>query len=850
MFSPESTSVPPISDDPNVRRGPRLDLLTTAGWELLSRDPDAYNEEQRIIAEEAGKLAGEDRARTLTSAKQREIVDEALERFKLVSELEDKQRKREVEDMKFDRGLLEDQWDAADLASRKELGYPCLVVSKLEMPIAQVENEMREARLGVTVRPRGKKANQDGAEVRQGLYRAIEVDSRAHIAREWAAGRAMRCGRGFYRVVKVFNNDGDFDMDIGIKRILNQGSVYLDPWATEPDWSDGEWALITEDIPRARYARMYRNSDIDSLEQMVAEGDKPPDWVTDDHVRIAEYFRVSYVDRYLVFDPESKKSQLLPAGQQPPDDLDTEAGWRVRRVDQRKVEWYVINAAEVLDTETWEGRYIPIVPVIGKEHLVDGSERVWKGMISGGKDAQRMINYFKSLQVQAAHLTTRETYMGDIRAFERWEGHDAWKGIRILPINQEVNGVQIEKPDRMFKEPELQAITMVLRDLDHDIKSVTGRHSASLGEFGPDRSGKAIRELKAQGEQSTSGYLKNFAHISLTYEAKIILDLMRYVYDTERVIRIMGEQDKERTIMINGAFYETPDGPVPAADPETGIPNEPPGAPPPGMLANMGTAMTGQPMPAKEAPKLTRYDLTQDEDYSFVVTVQPSHQTQRQEDASVYEAIIKADANLAKFIGPLWVKSLEGPAAQEAYNLLLKAIPELKAATDEEAPEIPPEVQQQLQQSQQMIQELTQALEQKTQAEAANTQKLTMEATIKREELAGRQQIEAGKAQASVAEMQAKAESEVMLMRAKAEIELATRRAELDAEGQQKIELARIEAESKRQIALEQIAFEREKLQLEIATKRELAQLDRDTKTSLAQQAAVTSAAQEARKNV
>jgi hypothetical protein len=807
--------MPPIDQDPNTPRPPRMDLLSSAGAELLRTNPDQYLEEQRVIVEEVAGWDHESRAAKLDQAFQKEVVDELLERFALVDELESDQRKREVDDLKFDRALLEDQWHAGDLTKRQALQRPCLVVSRLDMPVQQVINELRDSRLAVVVKPRGKNTNKEGAQVRQELYRAIEVDSRAYIAREWAAERAIKCGRGAYRIVKVYNNDGDFDLDIGIKRILNQGAVYFDPWATEPDWSDGEYCIITEDIPRTRFKRLYPNSRINQGYDLSGEGNYPPEWVTEDHVRIAEYFRVTYQDQWLVFDPVSRETKRTDT--QPP--VDMAPGVKVRKVDKRTVEWYVCSAAEVLDTEVWEGRYIPVVPVIGKEYNIDGKKRVFKGMISGSKDAQRMYNYFKSLQVEAANLTTQETYIGDIRAFEGFEKTDAWKGIRILPVNGEVNGVTIPAPQRTFKTPELDAITLALRELDGDIKATTGRHAASLGEYGPDRSGRAIREMKVQGETTTSNYLKNFANISMAYEARVILDMMRHVYDAPRVVRLLGEQDKERTVMLNADFYETPDGPQPAVGPN-GEPMPAPMPKKPGMFQRMANWATGAQTPSMPEPyPIKRYDLNIEADYAFVVSVGRSYQTQKEEDAAVFKTIIEANPAMAEIIGPLWVKSLDGPAAAEAYELMRKINPALRAATEDEGegPQIPPEVQQQMAQAQEMIQQLTQELENKTAQEAIGVQKLEAEARLKQMEFEHKERLEMMNRESKQMELAAKTQSDVEAARIKAEIDAQTERERIASEAQADATRLTRELAHKERIENAKLQFEMKKHQDEVA---------------------------------
>ena len=61
------------------------------------------------------------------------------------------------------------------------------------------------------------------------IARAIQADSRAHLARQWAFERAAKCGFGVYRILTEYVNDKTFDQRIVYKRILNQASALSRP---------------------------------------------------------------------------------------------------------------------------------------------------------------------------------------------------------------------------------------------------------------------------------------------------------------------------------------------------------------------------------------------------------------------------------------------------------------------------------------------------------------------------------------------------------------------------------------------------------------------------------------------
>lgn len=257
------------------------------------------------------------------------LHDLALERFKVAAQAFQQQRIRELEDLKFAAG---EQWPD-DIKALRAGGQvygtmpplparPCLTINKLRQPLQQVQNQQRNARLSLKFAPKGNGATRDVASAYEDIARAIQADSRAHLARNWAFDRAIQCGRGAYRILTEYSNDGDFDLDIVYKRILNQAAVYLDPYAQEPDWSDGEWAFITEWVPYSRYKRMYPKSKLGAGDDTVFS-----DLVTDNSawvqfdgtdegraVQLAEYFYVEYSDLVLV---QLQDGSSVPASEAP-----------------------------------------------------------------------------------------------------------------------------------------------------------------------------------------------------------------------------------------------------------------------------------------------------------------------------------------------------------------------------------------------------------------------------------------------------------------------------------------------------------------------------------------------------
>ena len=226
---------------------------------------------------------------SIDPAKKDDRLQLAIDRFKLAVDAEEKQREHELEDLEF---IDEDKQWPQDIYDSRQGGpvpgtdivvppQPCLVINLIKQPIQQVQNQQRAARFQLQFSPKGDGASRETAEVFEDIARAVQVDSRAHLARNWAFERAAKCGRGAYRIVTEYANDGDDDLDIVYKRILNQAAVYFDPFAQEPDWSDGEWCFIAQDIPYSRFKREFPDSKLSRAgeDDLRGIGDDYPEWI-------------------------------------------------------------------------------------------------------------------------------------------------------------------------------------------------------------------------------------------------------------------------------------------------------------------------------------------------------------------------------------------------------------------------------------------------------------------------------------------------------------------------------------------------------------------------------------------
>jgi len=663
---------------------------------------------------------------------------QALDRFRLCEEAFHDQRAREVDDLRFvdEKGA---QWpeDIQRARGGQDGGgglppvpaRPCLEFNLLRGPVQQVINTARQAKLGLSFAPEGDGATREVAQAYDDIARAIQADSRAHLARQWAFERAAKCGFGCYRILTEYTNNRTFDQKIIYKRILNQASVYLDPFAQEPDWSDGQFALLTADLPWARYTQAHPDTALAgySDSELTSIGNDLPTWITTSHgsagrnVRVAEYWEVREETRVLVLLPDETTAfeDEIPA--EILATVERDRGTRLPRrtvPTGRRVFWSLLNGIEVIEgPQEWNGCYIPIIPVIGDESNINGDRR-WTGIVQFARDAQQSYNYMRSAQVEAVGLAPRAQWLiadGQLEGYEAWWQQANTRNLPYLPYRLTTySGGQAPPPQRNVAEPAIQAVTLAAAAAKDDLHGTTNMPPVSLGQLDPhERSGVAIRALQGQAEVGSSGYLDNLASVSMLYEGKVLKDLIPRIYDRPgRLVPALGADDRRRSIMVNTPFVEQGGQPQAVA----------PGTP------------GAQELNLKAA------------ELSVTAVVGKSYATRREETADALSAIMQAAPGLAPILAPFWLDELDFPGAKKLAAIAKKTLPP-QFQEDESGQPNPAQLQQQLAQAQQMIELLTKELQAKTQLIETETIKADAQVQVTQLELASKERIESLKAQ-------------------------------------------------------------------------------------------------------
>lgn len=649
-------------------------------------------------------------------------IQDAKEQYREARDYWIEQKKLAVEDAEFYEGR--GQWPTQVKRTREadpNNPRPCLIINKTKPIIKQVTNEQRKNKPAIRVKPFDSGADKDVADIYEGLIRHIRNNSKARQAYNTAFDHAVISGIGFWRIVRDYISPDSMHEDLFIKRIRNPRNVYFDPACEELDYSDARFCFVLEQMPKEEFKELYPDAETTGFGQATLKENN-----LNETVQIAEYWYVEETPMMLyqlrngqkVYEDDYKEmaETMGEAFQDAAFDIIQE-----RDSVKRKVKWAKLTDSEVLEEGDWEGKWIPIVPCIGEEIDLDG-EIVLTGMVRDLMDAQRMHNYWKSMETELVALAPKAPFMATP---EQIQGHEMHyqeaniKNIPVLPYNAVPGpgGTPLPPPMRQpYAGQPAGAMTQSMGSSD-DMKAISGIHDASLGAQSNEISGRAIMARVQEGDTSNFNYTDNLT-IALEHTGKILVDLIPKVFSQQMVIRILGEDGQETIQEIN---RQTPD----------------------------------------KNGKI--FDLTQGT-YDVVIETGPSYASKRE---AMADTMLQMTGKMPMMMEPatdLMVQAMDFPNASEVSERIGGAIdmkyPGLRKAGEQD--QIPPQVAGQMMQMQQQMQQMQQAL-QAAQAEIQSKEK-DRAVELQKAQLQAQTQVQ-------VAKMNTQSREDVALLQSETDIE-------------------------------------------------------------------------------
>jgi len=587
-------------------------------------------------------------------------IQEAIEFLKFANDADTMNRQEALEDLKFGGG---DQWPVELQNSRNLESRPVITVNKVDNYCRQVSNQQRQQRPRIKVHATNTHDDMVDAQTIGGIIRHIEVNSNADHAYDNAFEYAVRMGWGYMRVKTNYVSEDSFDQEIYIDPVDNPFTVYFDPNSVAPDGSDADRCLITTMMRKDEFRKLYPDAqDGGTSFTQRGTGDSQSEWITKEDIRLAEYYYTvkEKATLYLLSDGTSTFADDKDFFKR----LDAYGITVVDKRDSYKktIKYVKLTAVEIIEERDWAGKYIPIVPVYGR-HIIIGDKRKKFGMIRYAKDPQRMYNFWQTSITESVALAPKAKWLIAEGQDENHESDWANANIKSFPLlrykQTDIDGRPAPAPTRLQPEPPPTGVMAAAMGVDNDIKAIMGVFDpAQLGQG--NISGKALNGQQQQVDLTNFDYYDNLTR-SIAHIGKICLDLIPKIYDTERVMRIIGDDGKPELLTIN-------------------------------QRDSVGRVLN---------------DISVGQ-YDVVMETGPGYNSKRQEAVDNMLPLLSATPELMKVAGDLVFRNMDWPGADIIADRLAAANP--MAQIDDKS-KVPPQVQMQLAISQKQIQELTQALQ-------------------------------------------------------------------------------------------------------------------------------------------
>ena len=559
-----------------------------------------------------------------TNAKQ--LTDTIRENIQLAWEHDRDNRHDQASDIAFFAG---DQWPEETRREREDSSRPMLTINRLPQFVRQVTNDIRQADLAIKVSPMDDGADDDLTDIYNGLFRQIHYrSSAAHIYSKVAEDQCIG-GLGWFRIVSDYIDDAVFDQEIKIEAVRNPLSVFCDPASVKPTREDANWIAITEEIPREAFKAKYPKA---SEAELYTPHDRPDSWLfwsQGDTVKIAEYWWREPIDIELALLDDGSTVNLSEIDKEYQQFLPIV---RTRKAKSYKVKSCICNGMEILEGPfDWPGKHIPLVAVTGGEVAME--KRNYRfGIVRFARDSQLLYNYARTAMAESIGNQPKAPFVATMSQIKRYLGIWNQAGKKNHPYLPYDPDPQAPGPPQRVAPPQMASgLSEEVQNAAEDMKATTGIYDAALGARSNETSGKAILARDHQGDVANFHFIDNLKH-AMAHAGRIIVDLIPKIYDNERVIRLLGDDESERPVTINQMMY----------------------------------AMDGEPVIINDLSR-GRFDIR--------VNIGKSYSTQRLEKADTLVSLAQAYPPLWEMAGDLLVKAIDIPEGEEIAKRLKRRIP-------------------------------------------------------------------------------------------------------------------------------------------------------------------------------
>jgi len=651
-------------------------------------------------------------------------------------------RDRGIDDSRYAAGY---QWPVTDFNWRSENNIPAMTFNQAPALLRHRLGARSRKRIGPKISPKTPGDRYDGvAQIRTGLVRNIELECDIRTVDGIVSQNQLISGIAHYEVHVDYADFDVFETDILIKTDMNAWSVIWDQQSVEPTGRDARHVIIETIMSRKDFEKTYPDAQaidigpnpgslIENQTTVTTDGKSSTlgDWVTTDSVRIATVWLLRERDANMA---QLTNGDIVEIGDTPPEEFAIPDGiggahtviqmpdgsYRSRVSKAKYAIGYVTNGVQVLkEPYKMQVDRVPIVRV--PAWLIHTGDRIERfGMIHFAKDALTFFNYVKSDRIERIVYRNRAAYEAqeDALSAEQTKAYASAHKLRGGVLKY--RGV---KPEPVLAPQVDQAAIIETQSAQESIQDIFDIRPALAGQQGQTPPSGISLEHQ-MNITDTGGLIYDDLMVAAKREVyRIINQLIPYVYDAPRIVKVVGEDGKIAEAMLNNP-----------TDPES-------------VDVKLGK-------------------------YSVDVNTGPSFETQRVQAMSAIETAMNANPEIIPIVLPELLKMMNAPGTEVMIQRLEKI-----AGIADESPEAEAQAAE-MAQKEQAIQEQMIQLEM-AQKNFAN-EKLQAEAAAKMAE-AESIMAEVEFNRAKIAESEAKLFQDQVTLKAKME-ELDKKMALIDAQ--------------------------------------------------------------------
>jgi hypothetical protein len=482
-----------------------------------------------------------------------EFMDHVRKTYSMDAGADRDNRDEELEDHKFTAG---EQWDPDVYNRRVNNKKPALTINRLPAFAAQVIGNRRLNETTINVIPDSDKYKAN-ASVRREIIRNIQKQSTAKRAYDVAYQNQVIGGLGNFEIDIDYENDFVFDQEIKIEAIHNPLAVVWPRLCFDPTGRDAPYVFVTDRVDREEFKKKwpdaieanFEGSESEQYQTLSVDG-----WIDENTVRIATFWRMRTRKRRLALMIDGEVNDITE------EDFETvkervaqrDDGTYVTRVANCKyAQKYLVSGASIL-----EGPYdlkidrVPVFRCPGWEINI-GDKRIRFGLIRFLRDPQRLHNYWRSVIAEKLMMSPKAQWLAALSTVKGREKAFRQSHLSEDPLLVWNDEASDKKPERV---PPVQLEPALIQEAGmaaQDIKDISNLHEANLGQTSNEVSGKAIMARQRVGETGTVIYQDNL-NMAIEEAGKVINQLIPYVYDTPRVLKIAGDtEDELKFIRVN-----------------------------------------------------------------------------------------------------------------------------------------------------------------------------------------------------------------------------------------------------------------------------------------------------------